>query len=290
MATIAENLSKLLNIKAAIKEALFFVGQEVADKMEDWAITIRNICNVPFENLGYTEDGARAYNKMIRKAYNNGIRIKKYIEENPDNSIINCLKELNIFSIDYGFSAEPYFLPNMWNVYRYMPGIVGNRTCLSFPTEIDETIGVNTRYLAGTSGLLKIKINGTVVSYNSLFNDCPLLECIELDVSQATQGGALCSSALGGQAALVDLKLNGIGTIDTCKDLNIRTQHCVGFNTDDYPNARQDLVDSLLTNSFDRASAGYSVFTITLSQETFNLLTEEEITAITNKGYTITVG
>jgi hypothetical protein len=54
-------------------------------------------------------------------------------------------------------------------------------------------------------------------------------------------------------------------------------------------NARQDLVDSLITNSFDRATAGYSVFTITLSQETYNLLTEEEITAITNKGYTIVV-
>ena len=55
-------------------------------------------------------------------------------------------------------------------------------------------------------------------------------------------------------------------------------------------NARQDLVDTLLTNSFDRATAGYSVFTIALSQATFDILTDEEITAITNKGYTITVG
>ena len=287
--SIAEKLRKLLDIKAAIKEALFYVGQEVADKMEDWAMAIREVCNVPFENLGYTEDGARAYNKMIRKAYNNGIRIKQYMEENPNTTIIKCLEELNIFSTNYEFPAEPYCLPNMWNTYRYMLGIVGNRACFSAPTEINETIGANARYLTGTTGLLKIKINGTVESYNSILNDCPLLEYVEFDASQAKQGGVLCSSALGQQATLIDLKLNGIGTIDTCTDLNIRTQHCVGFNTDDYPNARQDLVDSLLTNSFDRASAGYSVFTITLSQETFNLLTEEEITAITNKGYTITV-
>jgi hypothetical protein len=288
--SIAEKLRKLLNIKAAIKEALFLVGQEVADKMEDWAMAIRNICNVPFENLGYSEDGARAYNKMIRKAYNNGIRIKRLKEEKPNYTIIECLNELKIYSQNYEYPGEPYCLPDMWNSYRYMPGIIGNRTCFSFPTEINETIGVNRNYLLGCTGLRSIKIIGPVDNYSSLCNDCPFLECIEFDASQATQGGIICSSSLGQQASLIVLKVKGIGTIDTCTELGIRTQHCIGINTDDYPNARQDLVDSLLTNSFDRANSGYSVFTITLSLETFNLLTEEEITAITNKGYTITVG
>lgn len=285
---IADKLRKLLDIKGAIKEALFFVGQEVADKMEDWAQAIREVCNVPFENLGYTEDGARAYNKMIRKAYNNGIRIKQFMEENPNIGIIECLEELNIFSISYEFPAEPYCLPNMWHTYRYMPGIVGNRTCFSAPTEIIDNNAGN-GYFHGCTGLLKLKINGVVQSYKSLGNDCPFLEYLEFDASQTDTGGVMCASALGQQCSLLVVKISNLGTVETCNELNIRTQHCVGFNTDDYPNARQDLVDSLLTNSFDRASAGYSVFTITLAQETFNLLTEDEVTAITNKGYTITI-
>ena len=53
------------------------------------------------------------------------------------------------------------------------------------------------------------------------------------------------------------------------------------------PDARKSLIDSLITYSFDRAAAGYSNCTITLSTKTKALLTEEEIAQITAKGYTI---
>lgn len=49
----------------------------------------------------------------------------------------------------------------------------------------------------------------------------------------------------------------------------------------------QSIVDTLLTNSFDRASAGYSTCTIKLSTATKALLTTEQLAAITAKGYTI---
>lgn len=52
--------------------------------------------------------------------------------------------------------------------------------------------------------------------------------------------------------------------------------------------ARQSLVDSLLTNSFDRATAGYSALTIKLMPQTLALLTDTEKAAITAKGYTLT--
>ena len=51
--------------------------------------------------------------------------------------------------------------------------------------------------------------------------------------------------------------------------------------------ARQSLIDTLITYSYDRATAGYSTCTITLHADTKALLTEDEIAQITAKGYTL---
>jgi Mycoplasma protein of unknown function, DUF285 len=51
--------------------------------------------------------------------------------------------------------------------------------------------------------------------------------------------------------------------------------------------ARQSLIDSLITYSFDRTAAGYSPLNLALSTETKNVLTDEEKAAITAKGFTI---
>lgn len=51
---------------------------------------------------------------------------------------------------------------------------------------------------------------------------------------------------------------------------------------------RQSLVDTLLTYSYDRATAGYSAATIKLHADTLARLTAEEIAAITAKGFTLT--
>lgn len=51
--------------------------------------------------------------------------------------------------------------------------------------------------------------------------------------------------------------------------------------------ARQTLVDSLLTYSYDRVAAGYGTTTLRLSPQAFARLTAEEVAAITAKGYTI---
>lgn len=60
-----------------------------------------------------------------------------------------------------------------------------------------------------------------------------------------------------------------------------------GVNTDEIPDARQSLIDSLITYSFDRLSAGYPTCTITLSDTTKALLTSDEISQINAKGFTI---
>lgn len=60
-----------------------------------------------------------------------------------------------------------------------------------------------------------------------------------------------------------------------------------GVNDDTYPDAKQSLIDSLITYSYDRASAGMSACTISLSANTKAQLTDDEITQIATKGYTI---
>ena len=60
-----------------------------------------------------------------------------------------------------------------------------------------------------------------------------------------------------------------------------------GVNSDTITEARQSLIDSLITYSFDRATAGYSSCTLNLAYYTKSVLTEEEIAQITAKNYTI---
>jgi hypothetical protein len=52
--------------------------------------------------------------------------------------------------------------------------------------------------------------------------------------------------------------------------------------------ARQSLVDSLLTYSFDRATAGYASLTVQLPSASLALLTDTKKAAIAAKGYTLT--
>ena len=60
-----------------------------------------------------------------------------------------------------------------------------------------------------------------------------------------------------------------------------------GVNSDTITDARQSLIDSLITYSYDRATAGYSTCTVTLAADTKAVLTSDEIAAITAKGFTI---
>lgn len=60
-----------------------------------------------------------------------------------------------------------------------------------------------------------------------------------------------------------------------------------GLNSEEVPDARQSLIDTFITYSFDRAAAGYQVSTILLMNNTKSVFTDEEIAQITAKGYTL---
>ena len=78
-----------------------------------------------------------------------------------------------------------------------------------------------------------------------------------------------------------------IGYQSTAVQFNTKNIINWGVNTDEIPDARQSLIDSLITYSFDRSAAGYPTCTITLSDNTKALLTSDEKAQITAKGFTI---
>lgn len=75
--------------------------------------------------------------------------------------------------------------------------------------------------------------------------------------------------------------------LTNCKDFQGAVRW--GMDGSDFPfkNGKQSLIDSLITNSFDRAAAGYNTCTVALGSYTKGVLTEDEIAQITAKGYTI---
>lgn len=280
--SIAEKLRKLLDIKGAIKEALFFVGQEVADKMEDWAQAVRDVCNVPFENLGYTDEQAKHCRYIIQSAYKGSIELQKLNKG-----------ETNLFYKD-SYNSNSYFTPNLnitmgiysltsYNIFNYIVGTFSNIT------KIDNSDGQFNNYYY-------IDVNlPNCTSLNGFQNQSSLVY-VKIDVTNIKEmNNFLATFGIGQANKLMVIRIKGLGTQPESSSWEgLRYKNRLGKpsglpNDIVTVNARQDLIDTLLTNSFDRATAGYSVFTITLSQQTFNLLTEEEITAITNKGYTITV-
>lgn len=282
MATIAENLSKLLNIKASIKEALFYVGQEVADKMEDWAQAIREVCNVPFENLGYTEEQAKHCRYIITSAYKGGEELQKL--NNGENSL---------FYTD-NYNSNSHFIPNLnldlgslvpysYNIFNFVIGTYPNLT------EINNTNGIYNNFYY-------IDINVPNCTVLNGFQNQSSLIYVKIDVGHIkNMNNFLMTNSIGSANKLMVIRIKGLGTQPESSSWEgLKYKNRLGKpsgmpNDIITVNARQYLIDSILTNSFDRASEGYSVFTLTLSQATFNLLTEDEITAITNKGYTITV-
>ena len=91
----------------------------------------------------------------------------------------------------------------------------------------------------------------------------------------------------GNQTKLRYAVFKDIGTHTDITSFDFSNLRVWGIDSTEIPDARQSLIDSLITYSFDRASNGYSTCTITLYADTKSVLTEEEIAAITAKGYTI---
>lgn len=120
-----------------------------------------------------------------------------------------------------------------------------------------------------------------VANFYYAFAKCSSLRRIEsIDVSSVTNYLETAFS----NAPLVFLLMKNIGKSKNYTTYNFNTLTEWGTGGEEN---RQSLIDSLITYSYDRASAGMSTATIKLSTNTKALLTEEEIAQISAKGFTI---
>lgn len=193
--------------------------------------------------------------------------------------------------------------------------------CSSLTTipQLDTSKGTNFTFMFNNcSSLTTIPQLNTSsgTNFNFMFSDCTSLTTIpQLDTSKGTNFNSMfhyCSNLkriegisfkslnktvnyyyLTDYSGTTILRYALIKDIGTCTDMTSASfayWYNWGVQDETIPEsvgARQSLVDSLLTYSFDRATAGYSTCTISLSSNTKALLTEDEIAQITSKGYTI---
>lgn len=135
------------------------------------------------------------------------------------------------------------------------------------------------------SSLLQIVISNTGkgVNFSYLCYGCKsLIKLTTLDLSSATNVTAIFNNCT--KLAFIAITNLGKSTLATY-DFSGATNW--GVANDEIPDAKQSLIDSLITYSYDRASNGMSTATIKLGATTKALLTEEEVAQITAKGFTI---
>lgn len=150
---------------------------------------------------------------------------------------------------------------------------------------IDFSSATTMDYMFEDSGIKYLPKMNTinVTRLNGIISGCSKLERVEEIIVTNLNEGL-------GAGYLTNLRyylIKGLGTQSGSRYLSFSNVSNWGVVNDKHPDARQSVIDSLITYSFDRATAGYNSGTLYLSSNTKSLLTEEEIAQITAKGFTI---
>ena len=167
---------------------------------------------------------------------------------------------------------------DMSSMFAYCSGL----TSLDLSGFNTSAVTSMSRMFAYCSGLASLDLSGfdtsAVTSMLSMFESCSGLTSLDLsgfDTSAVTSMDymfAYCSS-------LTSLIL-GPNFLKTSKYDYVDFSYCTKWTND-------TVVTSLVTNSYDRATAGLKTMTLKLSTNTKAALTDEQKAAITAKGYTI---
>ena len=114
--------------------------------------------------------------------------------------------------------------------------------------------------------------------------------CLQSKVEKITSLDASSATSLNVNQIMpqtgISVLIKNIGKPQNTSSINWGNASKLGV-TEKYPEARQALIDTLITYSYNRAAAGYSSVTITLHNDVKARLTASEIAAITAKGFTL---
>lgn len=162
----------------------------------------------------------------------------------------------------------------------------------SFNTSNVTTMNNMFGYCSGLTSLNLSSFDTSIVTdFQNMFGYCSNLINVDGYISFKSYSSSTMSyNYLFGYnqiASLRKITFKDIGYHPNAIQFNVQYSLYWGADTQNVPDARKSVIDSLITYSFDRASEGYSSCTISLSSKTMGLLTEDEIAQITAKGFTI---
>lgn len=268
MGTTADKLNKILESKAAIKAAIEAKGvSDVGDVLAEYPDKIASISG----------GGKFVVPNGLKFGYSNVF----------DATQFDISQVTNMSNMFYDYKGTSLDLSS-WdtsNVTSMLHMFSNCRNLTTIPQlDISKVTDVGGMF-SNCSSLTTISQLDTsnVTSMWNMFGGCSKLTTIPLlNVSSVSDMGSMfynCNS-------LAYLKLTNLGTESSLYPLDLSYSSSLGDDTK-VAGARQALIDTLITYSFDRASAGYSTCKILLSTATKALLTEDEIAQITAKGFTI---
>ena len=179
-----------------------------------------------------------------------------------------------------------------------MQGMFGEcRSLISLDLSSFDTSNVTnmSRMFYNCSGLTSLDLSSfdtsKVTNLESMFDTCKSLTKIDGYISFKSFSASTMNQyyimGYSKQNNLRKITFKDIGYHSNAEQFNMSYATVWGVNNDTITDARQSLIDSLITYSFDRTTAGYSTCTVTLAADTKAVLTEDEIAQITAKGFTI---
>ena len=243
---------------------------------------------IDFSQIGYVDELPTGLNSEEIDKYNQvskdfAYSKQKYDEWDSSNTIADNLYENDTElvycpNIDTSNVTSAYRMFYSCTNMKYMPSLnFSNLTNMS--NTFDRTSKIEVIPNLDTSN---------VSSWSSTFAGCTNLKRIEgIDLKSSTNLGSYSLIGFTKNTTMRYMLIRNIGFQEACGQIYLNKFSVWGVNTDEIPDAKQSLIDSLITYSFDRASNGYSTCSIIISPETKAVLTEEEISQIEGKGYLI---
>lgn len=202
----------------------------------------------------------------------------------------NCENFSYMFSYCYNIKTVPNLDTSSGKNFSSMFSSCAN---LQSVPELDTSNGTNfesmfyscntIKFIPALSTKLGINLYNMVASCNNLVKITELsAESVKIELSLMSSYASNTSTRY--------MLIKDIGTQSMCTSVSFKGFQNYGVEDAAFPlsaGARQSLIDTLITYSYDRATAGYATCNVTLSTNTKALLTEDEIAQITAKGYTI---
>ena len=238
-----------------------------------------------------------------------------------ENGEIDTLKDCGVFApkvkvrdgnADYLFSDKTNRQNKNVNL-KYVPHLDGVTSAVYMFSRCENLVsvcGLDMSRIDNAHGMFgyctALKYDGidisNIVNSTLMFETCPGIDEV---IVEDTPKLVCCPSMFFGCTNLKRLQVINMSKITACglmlyqcygmrylylKNIGVYQipdfSHCYLWGTTD-EESRQSVIYTLLTHSYDRAANGLSAGKITLHANTKAVLTEEEIAAITAKGYTI---